>query len=441
MKSFPYIKLIAYSDIHHHEYTNGVTEADVVDIEHGIVELVESLEADVIIFGGDRFQSRNPTDYVKYSADKSFDELASLGKPIIALVGNHDRSTKNNESHHSLKSIELLGHKNVIIADKIEIHKLNIRGFTVEFYCIPAGHVPSMEAFGSERITRDENCYKICLFHDMLDGCLTAGGTMFAGNNELVKFLSYHQFDVAIGGDNHRGQVLYYSNSDNMVVYAGSPMQHTRNDAKWNSSGTVCSVGLSRVNSIEEADILSDTSLEGKYPTIWMCGRYQEKNVLHVNRRYLNGPRFESIECKINTVQDFLKMISSLKTQMFDNNKFDNIFLPEGQQGLYNQIPGLYREPTLATLENSILSLNIITDSEEFEGMVPVLEKKVRDLLSARQVNITIENSGIKVYEPAVANMDDSSLWAQFVKDRAYENADELIEIGLGYINDKSTKS
>ncbi len=140
-------------------------------------------------------------------------------------------------------------------------------------------------------------------------------------------------------------------------------------------------------------------------------------------------------------MQDFLKMISSLKTQMFDNNKFDNIFLPEGQQGLYNQIPGLYREPTLATLENSILSLNIITDSEEFEGMVPVLEKKVRDLLSARQVNITIENSGIKVYEPAVANMDDSSLWAQFVKDRAYENADELIEIGLGYINDKSTKS
>ena len=438
---YPYIKLIAYSDIHHHEYTNGIVEQDVVDVERSIAELVKSTDSDIVIFGGDRFQSRNPTDYVKYSADKSFSELAAIGKPIIALVGNHDRSTKNNESHHSLKSIELLNHKNVIIAAKIDIPTVNVRGHTIEFYCIPAGHVPDMAVFGSARITRSDDCYKICLFHDMLDGCLTAGGTMFAGNNELVKFLNYHQFDIVIGGDNHRGQVLYYSNSDNMVVYAGAPMQHTRNDAGWNSSGTVCTIGLSRTSTMGDLELMDDYELEHKYPSVWMCGRYQESNVIHVNRRYMNSPRFESIECKINTVKEFLDLISAIKIGMTGLATFDNIYLPEGQQGLYNQIPGLYRQASLATLNNSILSINIISDSEEFEGMIPVLEKKVKHLLSARQVYITIENSGIKIYEPAVAKTDDSSLWAQFVKDRAYENADELIEVGLGYINDKSTES
>lgn len=439
-----FLTILAYSDIHHHEYTNGLVEEDVVKVEHTVKESCSALDVDIIVFGGDRFQSRNPTDYVKYCADKAFADVAKLGKPMICLVGNHDRSTKNNESHHSLKSIELMDFPNVVIADKISIHDMRIRGRQVKFYCVPAGHVPTLDAFGPDKILREPDVYKICLFHDMLDGCITGGGTLFAGNNELVKFLDYHEFDVVIGGDNHRGQVLKYENSNNVIVYAGAPMEHSRNDSSWNSSGTVCNITLSEVGlataiSMNAVGFFEPLALEQQ--RVWFVNQIIDNNRIHVARYDTNAPKFQTIECAVSSTQDYMALISKISEEI---KKHTCRYVPEYRKedsiGLFNGTAGFYREQTTATLTNSILSVNIRTDSEEFEGMVPALEKKTKALLGARQVSITIENTGVKVYEPAVAKTDDVDLWAQFVKERAYDNANDLIELGLGYINDKSTK-
>ena len=442
-----HLSILAYSDIHHHEYTNGLTEQDVVEVEHSVEEYASKLKFDIIVFGGDRFQSRNPTDYVKYCADKAFAEVAKLGKPMICLVGNHDRSTKNNESHHSLKSIELMGFSNVTIADKISVHHIPIRGMDVQFYCIPAGHVPALDAFGPDKILREPGVYKICLFHDMLDGCITGGGTLFAGNNELVKFLDYHEFDVVIGGDNHRGQVLGYENSHNTIIYAGAPMEHSRNDSSWESSGTVCSIKLSEwytkaakghipFNTIGMAD---STPMEEH--RVWFMGRGLGETKIDISRYDTFAPKFQTIECSSNSVQDYVALISKISEEVKKSySRYTMEYHREETNGLFNGVMGFVKRQMPRTLVNSILSVNIRTDSEEFEGMVPALEKKTKAMLGARQVTITIENAGVKVYEPAVAKTDDVDLWAQFVKERAYENADDLIELGLGYINDKSTE-
>lgn len=114
------ISFISYSDIHYHHYTNGVTLADIEAVEDELIQHAIDLKVDFILFAGDRFLSRNPMYEAALASDRKLKKLSDSGIPTWALLGNHDRLTKNDFKLHSLAHVSMYVNdlKNVTIMDK-----------------------------------------------------------------------------------------------------------------------------------------------------------------------------------------------------------------------------------------------------------------------------------------------------------------------------------
>jgi hypothetical protein len=46
------IKILAYSDIHYHDFNNGLTVDDVEAVDNKFTDLIQDLNVDLYIFGG-----------------------------------------------------------------------------------------------------------------------------------------------------------------------------------------------------------------------------------------------------------------------------------------------------------------------------------------------------------------------------------------------------
>jgi len=218
------IKFVAYSDIHHHEYSNGITGDDACNVEDQIIKIIQDRKCDFWIFGGDRFLSRNPLDISRKKSDSKLKIKNDLGIPGIIIVGNHDRSSKNPHSPHNYWSIEELYHnelKNISILDHICTYSININEINVNIYAMPAGHIIP------EILNINTNGINICVFHDIIRGCRYHTG-MVATEGMATDVLDKEEFSIVLGGDNHRHQKLNLKNVDGW--YIGSPMQHNWGD-------------------------------------------------------------------------------------------------------------------------------------------------------------------------------------------------------------------
>lgn len=423
------IKILAYGDIHHHEYTNGIEEQDVFNVEQYIKSCVYSLDIDIVVFTGDRFQSRNPTDYVKYMADKCMVDLAKTGKPIICLVGNHDRSTKNNESHHSLASVGLFEYPNVRIVDTAQVLPYKINGHKIEFYCLPSGHVKTQTIINN--LKREPDVIKICLFHDMITGCVTSAGTIFEGDNELVKIFKDNEFDLVIGGDNHRSQYMRFMPSETPLIYAGAPMQHTKNDGLWPLSSTFPVVTI-------HGDIDNIATYNKPYCLRIGWSPSLAAKSINISLYKTNAPRFMQIKVYADSVKDLIDILKVIGQSQI------HVATPV-KSGYFNTVAPLFVDSVSTHqmfyhTDHSIVYLDLKTSSDAFDGLIPDLEKKAAEILRARLVNLVVQTV-VTSSEPIKAKRDsDADLWRAFVRDRGYDNAEELIAVGMDYIDDKPTE-
>jgi len=217
------IRFIAYSDIHHDEYNNGVTEVDVASVEDQITQYAMDNTINIVFFLGDWFRATNPTRSVIASAEACWKKRSDAGIKTIVLVGNHDRWTKSALSGHAFVSAGIFSYdlENVSVIEKPQPIIIN----NVEFFMIPSGYEYSDEVKNYQS-TRDR--FTTVMFHGLLAGsALVNGGSASSGvQPEVLRKLNAN---LIIGGDNHTHQRL-----DHILecpsLYVGATMQHSWGD-------------------------------------------------------------------------------------------------------------------------------------------------------------------------------------------------------------------
>lgn len=217
------LRFIAYSDIHHDDYNNGVTEDDVVAVEEQITQYAIQNGINTIFFLGDWYRATNPNRSVIASAEASWRKRSGLGVKTYVLVGNHDRWTKSAISGHAFVSAGIFNNDlaNVEVID----HVATLEFGNVLFLLVPSGHENS-EAVLNFRHPRA--CTVVVLFHGLLAGsALANGGSASSGiHPDVLRNLQAH---LVLGGDNHTHQRL-----DNLIgcpsYYVGATLQHNWGD-------------------------------------------------------------------------------------------------------------------------------------------------------------------------------------------------------------------
>lgn len=281
------ISFLCYSDIHHHEYQNGITGEDVERIEEQFYQAVRELKVDFWINCGDRFLSRNPHDISRLRADRALKRLNDLDIPGFIIPGNHDQWTKNPYGGHSLRYVEIYPHdlQNVHVFDQSGPYEFAVRGTPVCIWGVPSGQ--EVPAFPNTIHSKD---FHICAFHGMVRGSLFQNG-MEAPEGLDAHSLDHPVLDFVVGGDNHRHQRLT-GFSHTMAYYVGAPMQHNWGDA--GAERGFLYVSIERGGS--------------EYPT-----RY---TVRHIKTDH---PKFVKCETRINDIQELLPMIMNFKEEWRGN--------------------------------------------------------------------------------------------------------------------------
>jgi DNA repair exonuclease SbcCD nuclease subunit len=277
------ISFLAYSDIHHHEYKDGISGEDVEAVEEEAYQLIKEHQVDFWMFLGDRFVSRNPLDISRQRADRALKKKADLGIPGILLPGNHDQRTKNPYSGHSMEHVDIYRSdlNNIVVFN--EAHSqvvLSKNGTRVAVHGTPAGHIiPSAPLILAAE-------WNICIFHGMIIGSLFENGTPATeGIDPAV--LDRSDYDLVLGGDNHKHQILPLRNTKG--YYVGAPMQHNWGDV--NSPRGFCLVTLTTT------------------PT-------KQVQVQHI---LSHAPQFLIHQVRINEIEDLIQLVMNKRTEWKDN--------------------------------------------------------------------------------------------------------------------------
>lgn len=214
---------IAYSDIHHDDYTNGLTEDDVVSVENQITQYAIDNNIFTIFFLGDWYRATNPNRGVIAKAEASWKWRSDCGIKTYVLVGNHDRWTKAINSGHAFVAADIFKRdmENVFVYDSVEEFEID----NIRFLCIPSGHenVEKINSYSSVR-----NGTLVVLFHGLLAGSALANGATASGgiHPDILRSL---EANFIFGGDNHTHQRL-----DDLLgctsMYLGAPLQHSWGD-------------------------------------------------------------------------------------------------------------------------------------------------------------------------------------------------------------------
>lgn len=221
------MKILAYSDLHYHDYTNGVTLQDVVNVEMEVIELAAKHDVDLVVFCGDRFVSRNPHYDVLLAATRTIDAIMrKLDVPFIYLIGNHDQTVKNHIGSNTAEHLSMNKYSNLYTIDKKSHLDMNTHAGMVRLHAVPAGTENVNYKF--EKL---DNAINVCLYHGMIKNAKYDTGILNTDGHDC-SFLDNDIFDLLICGDNHRHQKL------DMFVnvpawYVGATMQH-----KWAETET-----------------------------------------------------------------------------------------------------------------------------------------------------------------------------------------------------------
>jgi len=215
-----------FSDIHYHQYASGVTVEDVAAVERSITDYCLKEKVDFCVFGGDRFLSHTPEDWIRMYADREQRYRDDNGIVTFSLVGNHDWWAKSPTAGHSNRFVQELWHDvhpNLVIMDKPG---------TYEHVAIPGVAIhalPATYSFDWSYFKINPNTYNVLLFHDLLEGAQIDVQTGYrAPKGVSLSSLDHAAFDCVLGGDVHLPQPLPFKNTRG--GYVGAPIQQSRRD-------------------------------------------------------------------------------------------------------------------------------------------------------------------------------------------------------------------
>ena len=156
------LNIIAYTDIHHDDYQNGLTLDDTISVEDDITKDAQEQQVECVINVGDWFRATNPSQLVAMAAEGALKRRCDAGIPTWELVGNHDRFTKSALSGHAFGRVAIfksdLGR--VMVFDKIA--QVFNRNHDVSVLAVPSGH--DLKTMGP----MDRSAPVIVLFHGVI---------------------------------------------------------------------------------------------------------------------------------------------------------------------------------------------------------------------------------------------------------------------------------
>ena len=209
-----------------------------------LVEYALESRVDLVIFCGDAYKNREPTQTQQREFARRIRRLSESNIPVFLLVGNHDLPTAFGRAT-STEIFDTLGVKNVYVSNKPEIYRIvtpsgalqiaslpwlrrntlytrdEIKGLSIEQVNRKISEkLTSIVAYHASRV--DPEIPAILAAHITVTGAkLGSERSMSLGNEPsvLASNLANHAFDYIALGHIHRHQVMH---PDPPVVYSGS---------------------------------------------------------------------------------------------------------------------------------------------------------------------------------------------------------------------------
>lgn len=218
-----------------------------VDFQAALDQVVDfALEnrIDLVVFSGDAYKSRDPSQTHQRAFARRVGRLASRGIAVFLLVGNHDLPSAIGRAT-AIEIFETLAVENVIVADQPGVHTIETRGGPVQIAALPwlrrgvlltredAGHLSldelklRLEETLSRMVARSARSVDpglpsiLCAHVSVANAALSSERGMILGQDPVLPLdrVADPAFDYVALGHIHKQQVLSHHPP---VVYAGS---------------------------------------------------------------------------------------------------------------------------------------------------------------------------------------------------------------------------
>jgi exonuclease SbcD len=247
------MKIIHFADLHlgvetygHIDPATGLSSRlnDFLVVFDELVDYALENKVDLVLFCGDAYKSREPTQTQQREFARRISRLATAGIPILLLTGNHDLPNAIGRAT-ATEIFATLAIKNVYVANKPEIYKIPTASGDIQIAAIPWLRRSALLAnedtknFNMEQLNQkmqeaitqiisdkaaalDSSLPAILAAHVSVSSAKAGSESMMSIGQEPIILLSsvaLPAFDYVALGHIHKQQVL----SENPpVVYAGS---------------------------------------------------------------------------------------------------------------------------------------------------------------------------------------------------------------------------
>ena len=247
------MKILHFADLHlgvesygHIDPASGLSSRllDFLSALDQVVDYALENEIDLVLFCGDAYKSREPTQTQQREFAKRIRRLSSSNIPIFLLIGNHDLPNAIGRAT-TTEIFDTLAVKNVYVSNRPDIYRIPTNGGTIQIVSLPW---PRRSALLSKEETKnltfeqinqrlqqvltniiaayvpklDPQLPSILAAHAWVSGAQVGSERLMTIGQEhvlLVSNISNPAFDYIALGHIHKHQVLSYNPP---VVYAGS---------------------------------------------------------------------------------------------------------------------------------------------------------------------------------------------------------------------------
>ena len=247
------MRILHFSDVHIGVENYGKTDpetglssrlVDFLETFDEVVDFAIDSRVDLVLFCGDAYKSRDPTQTHQREFARRIARLSSEGIPVFLLMGNHDMPHVTSRAT-ALEIFRTLGVPNVYTADTLRTHNVPTADGPLQIVALPWIRRSSFlaredtrqltaeevnesiqnslaNAIRSEAQRLDSNAPAIFAGHVSIAQAKTSSeqSMMLGGDYVLLRSdVALPHFDYVALGHLHRHQIL---GSDPLVVYPGS---------------------------------------------------------------------------------------------------------------------------------------------------------------------------------------------------------------------------
>ncbi|MEW6034294.1 MAG: exonuclease SbcCD subunit D [Chloroflexota bacterium] len=139
------MKILHFADLHLGIEQYGTVDpdtglssrlADVLKVLDETVEYALGNDVDLVLFCGDAYRSRDPSQTQQRELARRVKRLSEAGIPVLLLVGNHDLPNAPGRAN-TLEIFQTLGVSNVHVASRPAIHRIDTRRGPLQVAALP----------------------------------------------------------------------------------------------------------------------------------------------------------------------------------------------------------------------------------------------------------------------------------------------------------------